>query len=287
MRVPETDPHINADLETVAQQLRRSTVQIRVRGGHGSGLIVEPGVVVTNAHVAGTSKAYVVLSDGQEIPSEVVARAGHRDLALLRVDGAGLPVAQFRDSRSLRPGDLVVAVGNPLGLAGAVTAGIVHAADLRGRHVVADVRLLPGNSGGPLADAQGSVVGVNAMVINGLAYAISSNVVKRFVAAPNARPHIGVVTRPVSIAVMGEQRLGMLVLETAARSAASRAGLLSGDVVIGIDGGLFAGPVDLPEAIDSAEVGARLRLDVVRGGRVCGIDVIVSDAARTQNKPAA
>src|SRR5437879_3018316 len=105
---------------------------------------------------------------------EVISRAPERDLAALRLDATGLPAAEFRDARTLRPGDVVIAVGNPLDLVGAVATGIVHSADRRGRRVVADLSLLPGNSGGPLADSSGRVVGVNAVVVDGLAIAIAS-----------------------------------------------------------------------------------------------------------------
>jgi serine protease Do len=272
---------VNRDLASIAERLRRSTVQIRARGGHGSGLIASAnGTVVTNAHVAGGRKIRVILADGSDVRSEVIARASNRDLAAIRVEASGLPAVTFRDARTLRPGDMVVAVGNPLDLVGAVTAGIVHSADRRGRSVVADVRLLPGNSGGPLADAEGRIVGVNAMVVDGLAVAIAAEVVKRFLAAPNAQPYIGVVTQPVVVPVMGERRMGLLILETADAGAAVRAGLFAGDVVIGVDGRLFSSPAELPEAVETAAVGDRIRLDIVRAGRVTGIDVIVGDAAR-------
>lgn len=280
-RTAEEREHVNSDLATIAVSLRRSTVQVRAGGGHGSGLIVsEDGTIVTNAHVAGGRMVRVVLADGRELRSQVIARAPHRDLAAIRVDAAGLPAVTIRDARTLRPGEVVVAVGNPLDLVGAVTAGIVHSADRRGQRVVADVRLLPGNSGGPLADADGRIVGVNAMVVDGLAVAIAGEAVKRFLSAPDARPYLGVVTQPVVLPVMSERRMGLLILEATSGGAAARAGLLTGDVVIGVDGRLFASPGDLLETVEAAAVGDHLRLDIVRTGRVTGIDVIIGDAAR-------
>jgi serine protease Do len=284
---PGANRQLNQELEIVADRLRRSTVQVRARGGHGSGVIATPnGLIVTNAHVAAARTANVVLPDGRELEANVIARTAERDLALLSVDAAELPAANFRDSRSLRPDDLVLAVGKPLHLVGAVTAGVVYAADARGRRVVADVRLLPGNSGGPLADAEGRLVGVNAMVVNGLAVAIASSAVLRYLKAPNSRPYAGVVTRPVIVEVMGERRLGMLITELVVHGAAARSGVLAGDVVIGVDGHLFDSPSDLPDSIDAAEVGAHLRLDIVRAGRVTGVDVVVGDAAE-EHAPAA
>jgi serine protease Do len=271
---------LDGELAAIAARLRQSTVQVMARGGHGSGLIASAdGIVVTNAHVANGRHVHVVLCDGREMRGEIVARAPDRDLAAIRLGATtGLPVAEFRDTRTLRPGDVVIAVGNPLDLVGAVTTGIVYAADRLGRKVVADLRLLPGNSGGPLADVDGRIVGVNAMVIDGLAVAISSAVVRRFLAAPSEQPYLGVVTRPVVVDVMGDRRLGLLVTEVVERSACARAGSNVGDVVIGVDGRLFSSPDDLLEEIESATVGARLRLDVVRAGRVVGVDVIVGDA---------
>ena len=271
---------LDEDLAAVAARLRRSTVQVIARGGHGSGLVTSAdGIAVTNAHVANGKRPRVVLADGRELAAEVMASAPERDLAALRFSATDLAPAEFRDA-PLRQGDLVVAVGNPLDLVGAVTTGIVHSVDRKKRTVTADLRLLPGNSGGPLADAAGKVVGVNAMVVDGLAVAISAAVVRRFLAAPFARPYLGVVTRAVTTDVMGERRLGLLVTEVVDRSAAEHGGVLPGDVVIGTDGRLFTSPNDLYYEIESGSVGANIRLDVLRDARVRGLGVIVGDAAR-------
>src|SRR5207302_665189 len=227
---------LDGDLASIATRLQRSTVQVMSRGGHGSGLIASPdGSVVTNAHVASGRSARVVLSDGRDLRGEVTSRAPDRDLAALRLDATNLPAAEFRDARALRAGDVVIAVGNPLDLIGAIATGIVHSADRRGRRVVADLQLLPGNSGGPLADSSGRVVGVNAMVVDGLAIAIASTVVMRFL-SPATKPRVGVAIHAVSVPVMGQKRLGLLIMDVSERSPASRAGVLTGDVLIGVDG---------------------------------------------------
>ena len=272
---------LDADLAAVAQALRRSTVQVRASGGHGSGLITSSdGSIVTNAHVVRGRRLGIVLADGREMPAEIIALSPQRDLARLQIDARDLAPAAFRDARTLRTGEIVAALGHPLGVVGAFTAGIVHAADPRGRHVVADLLLLPGNSGGPLADAEGRVVGVNAMVVDGLAVAIASNVVRRFLAAPSARPFVGITARPVTLAVSGESRLGMLVTGRDEGAPAARAGVLVGDVIIGVDGRLFSAENELGDVVDDAEVGADIRLDVVRAGRVIGIAVTIGDASR-------
>ncbi len=168
----------------LAAELARSTVEVRPLG-RGAGVSMGAGVVwhrdgliLTNAHVA-RGHVSVVLSDRRVLSARLVARDVERDLAALVVDASGLPAAEIGDSSALRVGELVVAVGNPLGLVRALSAGLVHAVDRR--VIQADLRLAPGNSGGPLADARGRVVGLNAMIVGGLAVAVPSNEARRFV----------------------------------------------------------------------------------------------------------
>jgi len=173
----------------MAARLARVTVEVRPRGARegrgglggavGAGVVWHPdGLVLTNAHVA-RGEVLVVLSDGRPRPARLVARDPRRDLAALVIDGHDLPTAEIGDSSALRVGELLLAVGNPYGLVRALSAGLVHAAG--DRFIQADLRLAPGNSGGPLADARGRVVGLNAMVVGGLAVAVPSNVARRFV----------------------------------------------------------------------------------------------------------
>ena len=281
---PPSVSELDEDLAAIAARLRRSTVQVVPGNGRGSGLIASAdGTIVTNAHVAGGRRATIVLDDGREFDGEVVARARERDLAAIRVDARELPAVEFRDGRSLRAGELVLAVGNPLDLVGALTSGIIHSVDRSARRVVADLRLLPGNSGGPLADVRGRVVGVNSMVVNGLAVAIGSGVVRRFLAAPTERPYIGIVARPVQVPVMGERRLGLLITDVADRSPADRAHLAPGRIVIGVGGDLFSAPDDLAVAVEDCAVGAPLRLDILDGDRVGGVEILVGDASRVRS----
>ncbi len=178
-------PGIDSDLAAITGRLRRITVQVHgSRAGAGSGVIwISSGLIVTNAHVA-RSRAGVVLPDGRALEARMLAWDPEHDLAALAVDADGLSAADVGDSDSLRVGDLVVAVGNPLGLTGAVTAGVIHAIGPRrsaGPSLIqADLRLAPGNSGGPLADARGRVIGINAMIAGRLALAVPSNEVARF-----------------------------------------------------------------------------------------------------------
>ena len=166
----------------IAEQLRRSTVLIHSGGrGAGSGVIWSgDGLVVTNAHVVRATPVIVQLWDGREFKAAIGPRDLSRDLAQLRIEAADLPAASSADSSELRPGELAIAIGNPLGFVGALATGVIHAVGpLRGlgrqTWVQADVRLAPGNSGGPLANAQGRVIGINTMVAGGLALAIPSD----------------------------------------------------------------------------------------------------------------
>jgi len=172
------------DLSHLAERLRRITAEVADSGASlGSGVLWPPGCVVTNAHVVRGSRAVVRLIDGRRLEGQVIARDTDADLAVLRVLGTGIPAASIGDSAPV--GSLVAAVGHPLGVRGALTVGIVHAVGpMRsgGRSwIQADVRLARGNSGGPLADASGKVIGLNAMIVGPLALAIPMREVARFV----------------------------------------------------------------------------------------------------------
>ena len=179
---PTVEP-LAAAAAAMAAELAHVTVEVRGRGAGGAavgaGVIWHPdGLILTNAHVAHRD-VMVVLADGRACGARLVARDPRRDLAALVVDATGLPAAEIGDSGALRVGELVLAVGNPLGLVRALSAGLVHAVGPRAIH--ADLRLAPGNSGGPLADARGRVVGLNAMIVGGLAVAVPSRAGWRFV----------------------------------------------------------------------------------------------------------
>lgn len=174
------------ELDGLAALVRGYTVQIASRNGTalGSGVVWHPdGLVVTNAHVVRDPRPVLAVSGAGEFEGRVVAQDARRDLALIRIDAAGLVAAPVGDAESLRAGSLVLALGHPLGVAHALTLGVVHAVTTtRGmpRYIAADVRLAPGNSGGPLVDSSGRVVGINAMIVGGLGVAIPSTVVRAF-----------------------------------------------------------------------------------------------------------
>lgn len=184
--VPARDvspPH----LAQIADCVRRVTVEIYSLGGGGAGIIWGPDLVVTNAHVARASRLRVGLADGANIDAHVIAADRRADLALIRMPRCGVTPAAAGDSDAVRVGALVVALGHPLGLRRMLTDDVVHAfapvPPGARRWIHADVRLAPGNSGGPLADTAGHVVGINTMIAGGLALAIPINDVRRFVAS--------------------------------------------------------------------------------------------------------
>jgi len=237
----------------VAERLRRSTVQV-FSGGGGSGVIWgAEGLIVTNAHVVRSGRVEVELWDGRRFEARTASHDPRRDLAALRVPASGLPAAAAGDSAALRPGELAIAIGSPLGFAGALTTGVVHAVGRvagmgRQSWVCATVRLAPGNSGGPLANASGQVIGINTAVVNGLGLAVPSRDVGEFLRR-GARPRLGVVLRPV--AVQGG-RLGLLILEVERGGAADQASLRIGDVLVGVNGRRFEAMDDLGDVLDSA-----------------------------------
>ena len=172
---------IGYSVSSVADWLQRITVCLRgPKGSRGSGVIWRDGLVVTNAHVAVGKMQEVEFFDGRKARGSLLARDGDRDLAALEVEAAGMTSAAFRSARELRAGEMVIAIGNPWDGEGVVSAGIVHQAAGNKPVIFADIRLAPGNSGGPLADAQGNIIGINCAIVRGLGCAITSDAVMEF-----------------------------------------------------------------------------------------------------------
>jgi len=256
----------------IAERLRRSTVHVSSEGRRGgaSGVIwLADGLIVTNAHVARSTHPRVGLWDGRDFEGRVTAYDARRDLAALRIGAAGLEAATAGDSSMLRPGELAIAVGNPMGFAGAVSTGVIHSiGPLPGMGaqdwVRATARLAPGNSGGPLANAKGKVVGINTAIVNGLGLAVPSRDIAEFLRR-GSRPRLGVALRPV---VYDGRRWGLLVLEVEKDGAAAQASLRVGDILV--DAGRPLESMDsLHDALDAAAApgGGPLRLAFLRGDR--------------------
>jgi len=250
-------------------------VQDGMRGG-GAGVIWRAdGLIITNDHVVQGEEAQITFHDGTQTTARLVARDALNDLAALRVERDGLPVAQVGDSLALRTGELVIAIGHPLGVARAVSVGIVGAQphpDAQRRLITADIYLNRGNSGGPLANARGEVIGINAMVMTpGLGLAIPSQIVEEFVrGAFGAQHFLGIAVQPVAVPEQLRHDLeigvesALIVTHVEPGSPAERGGLLPGDLLIGVAGKALEDPRQLLDAIALAT--DRLALSIIRGG---------------------
>lgn len=176
-----------AGLAEVAERLRQVTVQVRAgdRSLGGGVIWLRHGLVITNAHVAAVPELEIVLSDGRVLPGRLAARDPRRDLAAIALPAGDLAAAVRVDARGLRAGEVLVALGHPLGVANAASLGVVHRAPSGAPGPAgwlhADIRLAPGNSGGPIGDALGRVAGISAMIVGGLGIAVPSHLVERFV----------------------------------------------------------------------------------------------------------
>jgi serine protease Do len=265
-------------LSHIAEELRRSTVRIlNGRESVGSGVVwSDDGLIITNSHVARSRSVVVEDAGGRRFQARVESRNPRRDLAALRVAANGLHQADTIAPFALRTGDLVVALGNPFGVPGAVVTGIVHSVgpveDLEQQSwIQADIRLAPGNSGGPLADAQGRVVGINSMIARGLGLAVPSDSVKKFLNGEPDQPEIGVSVQPVALRGPRSGALGLYVSEVTPGGPAARHGIRPGDVLIGYSERPFRRPVDLLVALRSGV--SAVNLDVLRGHNRISVQV--------------
>jgi S1-C subfamily serine protease len=271
----------------------------RERAGLGSGIVISPdGLVLTNSHVVGSSKQ-IRLRDHEGVVTDarVLGVDPDTDLALLRADGVReLRYASLGNSRSLRRGQLVVAIGNPLGFESTVTAGVVSALgrsirSVSGRTIEdviqTDAALNPGNSGGPLVSSAAEVIGINTAIISGaqgICFAVASNTAQ-FVLSEIIRhgyvrrAYIGVsgqtapVPRRHAVIAGVENKMGALLTGIEADGPAARAGLLPGDVVIRLDGVDVNGVDDLIRVLDRERINRTIAMDVLRMGRLRAIDI--------------
>lgn len=264
--------------------------------GQGSGFIISPdGYVVTNNHVVdGASEVDVTMTDGKEYTAKVIGTDPRTDVALIKIDGKNdLPFVKLADGAP-RVGDWVIAVGNPFGLGGTVTAGIVSA---RGRDIGSgpyddfvqiDAPINRGNSGGPTFDLNGNVIGMNTAIVSpsggnvGIAFAIPSETVKTVVDQLRqdgkvARGYIGVQIQPVTDDLASGLGLnaaeGALVAQVQPDTPAAKAGLKSGDVVTKVNGDAVKDARDLSRKIGMMKPGASVALTVVRDGKTQAFNV--------------
>lgn len=256
-----------------------STVKIvSGRGALGSGVITDRnGRIVTNAHVAFRPTLDVELHDGRVVVGRVTRRDPGHDLATIQVEGADLDPLAFADSDRVRPGQIVVSLGNPAGISNALAFGVVHAAAVRDPRenegmIAADLRLAPGFSGGPMLDAAGRLVGINTMIAGGLALAIPSNRVSGFVSR-DAGPRLGFHVLPLHIdgGAEGNQPTGLIVTEVAEASLAARHGLILGDIITRVGGMWVRNGLDLARALREAP--GTICLHFVRAGRAMTVTI--------------
>src|SRR5450631_4506604 len=271
----------------------------RQGGGLGSGIVISPdGLVLTNSHVVGASKQIRLRDhEGNVSDGRVLGVDPDTDLALLRADGVrDWHYASLGDSKSLRRGQLVVAIGNPLGFESTVTAGVVSALgrsirSANGRTIEdviqTDAALNPGNSGGPLVSSNAEVIGINTAIINGaqgICFAVASNTAQ-FVLSEIIRhgyvrrAYIGVsgqtapIPRRHAVVAGVDNKMGALLAQIEPDSPAALAGLLPGDVVIKLDGVDINGVDDLIRILDRDRIDRTLAMEVLRMGRLRAIDI--------------
>jgi Do/DeqQ family serine protease len=265
----------------------------------GSGMIVSTaGHIVTNWHVIkGASQVSVQLCDGRTLPATLVGADPGSDIAVLKIDDAGLVPIEFGNSDKVRVGQMVFAVGNPFGLQETVTQGIISA---KGRRTTSEAEFFqtsttinPGNSGGPLIDIHGKVIGINNFIISrsggseGIGFAIPSNVAKKtyeqiIEKGRVSHPWLGVFTRPLNQRLALQLGLpdtnGALVAATTAGSPAERAGLCGGDVITSFNGQPIHDDKDLRSRVAGTEIGSPVALGVLRGGKLLEVGVTLEEA---------
>jgi S1-C subfamily serine protease len=279
--------------------VRVETIKKGQRAGVGSGVVISPdGLVLTNSHVVdGASELRLVDVEGRAMEARPLGEDADTDLALLRASSArDLPTATLGDSKGLRRGQLVVAIGNPLGFESTVTAGVVSALgrSIRARTgrliedvIQTDAALNPGNSGGPLVSSRGEVIGINTAVImgaQGICFAVASNTAQ-FVLSEIIRhgrvrrAFIGVGAQTVAVprryaraAEIGND-FGAMIIANEPGGPASNAGLLTGDIVVRVDGEAITGVDDLIRLLNGDRIGRAIAVEALRRGKLKSFDV--------------
>lgn len=271
-------------------------------GGQGSGFVVAPdGLILTNSHVVhGAGSIHVSLQDGRHLPAQLIGEDPDTDLAIVRASASGLPALKLGDSQAIKVGQLVIAIGNPLGFSATVTAGVVSALgrSLRSRSgrlmddiIQTDAALNPGNSGGPLVNSRGEVIGVNTAVISGaqgLCFAIAANTAQ-FVAGRLIRDgrirrsYVGVAGQntPIARQIVRFYNLpvstGILVVTIEPDSPAAKSLLREGDIIVALDGHDVSGIDQLHRLLSDERIGKETALTVIRRTEKLEINVTPGD----------
>jgi Do/DeqQ family serine protease len=273
--------------------------QEREQRGTGSGFIISnDGRILTNAHVVdGANQVTVVLKDGRSFEGKVLGRDELTDVAVVKIEANNLPAVTIGNSDQLQPGQWAIAIGNPLGLDNTVTTGIISAtgrssnligaADKRVEFIQTDAAINPGNSGGPLLNARGEVIGINTAILRnaqGLGFSIPINTAQRIATqiintGRAQHPYLGIQmvsltpelrrninSDPNSGLTVQEDR-GVLVVRVMPNSPAARAGIRPGDVIQKLNGQTVTDPSSIQRAVDQAQIGGNVRLELRRNGQ--------------------
>ena len=302
---------------TAVERVRPAVVSIDVRGtrrgrgrrspaetASGSGFVfATDGLILTNSHVVdGADAIEVSLPDGRTARADLIGQDPDTDLAVIRISAGDLTALAFGDSHALKPGQLVVAIGNPFGFQHTVTAGVVSALGrtLRARNgrlidniIQTDAALNPGNSGGPLVTSAGTAVGVNTAIIaggQGLSFAVPISTVVMVLPAllrdgRVRRGYLGLAGQDVPLLTRVQrfhriaQANGVLVVSVEADGPARAACVRDGDIIVSLDGHPVAGLDELGRLLTEDRIGARVRLGVLRGAERLDLDVLIADRA--------
>lgn len=293
----------------VVERVSPSVVHVRVRGnrpgqlGSGSGTILSPdGIILTNNHVIdGVAAIELALNDGRHMPARILGRDPDTDIAVLRAETDDrLPAARLGNSKKVRQGQVAVAIGNPFGFESTVTAGIISAVGrslraqngrLIGDVIQTDAALNPGNSGGPLVNSRGEVMGVNTAVImgaQGICFSVASNTAQHVLTQILAhgrvrRARLGVAGEQVHLpqwikASTGlTQGAGVLVVEVQPGSPAYAGGIEPRDVIVGVDKEVVTGIDDIARILDGTRIDKRVAIHLLREGRLRTLEVVPTE----------
>ncbi len=314
-KVPADIARLNDHMNGLAEKLKSALVQVRVRRApdapaegeqqtppeererrsSGSGFLIrQDGYLITNEHVvADADFIQVKLADGRRFEGKLVGRDERVDLALVKIEATGLPVAALGDSNRLRVGEFVLALGHPFGLEQTVSFGIVSRKGLPLQvatpgfdFIQTDAAVNPGNSGGPLVNMAGEVVGINSMAArNGtIGFAIPVNIVKGLLPQLASKGKVEWGWLGVGIAEIGDEDMpkyqlkearGVLIRNVVEGQPADKGGVKAEDVILAVDGARIEGPRDLQRIIATTPVGRTVKLNVMRGGKETEVAVII------------
>ena len=295
----------------VVEAVSPSVVHVQVRGarqgraamGSGSGTVLSPdGIVLTNNHVVeGASAIELALTDDRRFPARVLGRDPDTDIAVLRAETSDrLPAARLGNSKKLKPGQIAIAIGNPLGFESTVTAGIISAVGrslraqngrLIGDVIQTDAALNPGNSGGPLVNSRAEVIGVNTAVImgaQGICFSVASNTAQHVLTqvlqhGRVRRARLGIAGDQVALPQRLKARTGLTqesgvrVVEVQSGSPAQAGGIEPGDVIVGLDKTVVTGIDDIARVLDGSRIDKRVSVRILRDGRLETVDIVPTE----------